>query len=139
MQQEHSFGIIPLTIRRQEWNVFLVRHLKGGHWGFPKGHAEKGESPKEAAERELEEETGMRVIRYLPHSHLVDHYHYQNQVGEVVVKEVQLYLAEVTLSYRLQTEELIEAKWLPLSEIFSCVSFESQRLLYQNLIKVLRQ
>ena len=34
-----------------------------GTWGFPGGHVETGESPAEAARRELEEETGIPIIR----------------------------------------------------------------------------
>lgn len=36
----------------------------------------KGESPKQAAERELLEETGMKVIRYLEHPYLVETYQF---------------------------------------------------------------
>ena len=34
-----------------------------GRWAFPGGHMEPGESPREAALREMEEETGLRVTR----------------------------------------------------------------------------
>ncbi|MEM7175031.1 MAG: NUDIX domain-containing protein [Chlamydiota bacterium] len=136
--QEQSFGIIPLTFRGQIWDLFLVRHLNGLHWGFPKGRAETGESPKQAAERELQEETAMKVIRYLPHPYLVDRYHYKTRAGERIAKRVQLYLAEVTPSYRLQKEELIEGKWVAAKDLFTYVSFESQRPLYRAILKMLK-
>ena len=48
--------------------VVLVRNRKSEYvddpksfWGFPKGHMEEGETPKDAAKREVSEETGFIV------------------------------------------------------------------------------
>lgn len=41
--------------------VLLVKHKKLGFWLAPGGHIEEGELPHEAAEREVYEETGVRV------------------------------------------------------------------------------
>ena len=48
--------------------VLLVKNRKSEYadepksfWGFPKGHMEEGETPKEAAKREVSEETGFIV------------------------------------------------------------------------------
>ena len=41
--------------------ILLVQEGQGRHqgcWGLPKGHVEEGESPEEAALRELAEESG---------------------------------------------------------------------------------
>lgn len=47
----------------QEGQVALIRRVRGGHtyFLFPGGGVEPGESPQEAAEREMLEETGLRV------------------------------------------------------------------------------
>jgi 8-oxo-dGTP pyrophosphatase MutT (NUDIX family) len=39
----------------------ILRHTPAGHWVFPKGHIEAGESPEQAAAREVAEETGVQV------------------------------------------------------------------------------
>ncbi len=39
--------------------VLLVRSSDGMHWLFPKGHIEAGESARQAAAREVREETGV--------------------------------------------------------------------------------
>jgi GTP pyrophosphokinase len=52
-----------------EGNV-LLRKTPAGHWIFPKGHVEAGETLEQAAERELEEETGVRATAG-PHVGLV--------------------------------------------------------------------
>ncbi|ADV68190.1 NUDIX hydrolase [Deinococcus maricopensis] len=41
-------------------DVLLVQYANGG-WTFPKGHLERGETPEQAAVREVEEETGVRA------------------------------------------------------------------------------
>jgi len=137
MLKSNCFGIIPLSYRENYYRAFLIQHLSGGHWGFPKGHSEKGESPKETAERELQEETGMEVIRYLPHPYLVEKYQYKLE-EQLIDKTVRFYLAEVTPKYTLQSEEIIQGKWVPLKDLLTYVTFEEERNLYLSLIKVLK-
>ncbi|HCC84275.1 MAG TPA: hypothetical protein DEP87_01190 [Candidatus Pacebacteria bacterium] len=45
----------------QDQKVLLVKHKKLGIWLAPGGHVESGELPHRAAEREVWEETGVRV------------------------------------------------------------------------------
>jgi len=135
--KRNCFGIIPLTYRENYFELFLIQHQGGGHWGFPKGHGERGESPKESAERELLEETGMQVIRYLPHPYLVEKYQYKLE-GELIDKTVRFYLAEVTPQYTLQSEEIIQGRWIPLKDLLSYVTFDEERELYLSLIHLLQ-
>lgn len=136
-RQHYSFGIVPLTYRNNYWEAFLVQHRNGSHWGFPKGHAEKGESPKDTAERELLEETGMRVLRYLPHPYLVERYKFLYE-GIMVDKTVRFYLAEVTPDYVLQKEELVEGKWLPLKDLLDYAIFDEEKNLYLAVMRTLQ-
>ena len=134
--KDHSFGIVPLTYRQNFWEVFLVQHLNGAHWGFPKGRAEKGESPKQTAERELFEETGMKVIRYLDHPYFVERYQF-NRGGVLIEKTARFYLAEVTTESILQIKEIVEGKWLPLKDLPSYVTFPEEKELYLAVIRAL--
>jgi bis(5'-nucleosidyl)-tetraphosphatase len=61
MQEEiySSFGVIPLFKTPTGDFLFCVVHHASGHWGFPKGHPNQGESERETALRELNEETGI--------------------------------------------------------------------------------
>jgi len=136
MIKENCFGIIPLTYRENYWEVFIVLHLKGNYWGFPKGHAEKGESPKEAAEREMKEETGMSVIRYLLDSYLTERYQFPRE-GQLIDKTVHFYLAEVTTEFSIEPEEIVEGKWIALKDLLSYYTFKEEKELFQDLIKVL--
>jgi len=114
MALEQSFGIIPLRRRKGSWEVFLIQH-HAGHWGVPKGHPELNETPQQTASRELTEETGLDVLRFLDHHPLEEGYWFTRE-GEKVHKTVQYFVAEVQGNVVLQEEELLEGKWVPLEK-----------------------
>ena len=62
MINDASFGVIPFKKIKGVWHVFLICH-HDGHWGFPKGHPEGEETSIQAAERELFEETGLKISK----------------------------------------------------------------------------
>ena len=43
MRYEKSCGAVIFR-KDAEWNVLLIRHAKGRHVSFPKGHVESGET-----------------------------------------------------------------------------------------------
>ena len=55
---EHSSGALLFRQRDGRLETLLVRSFRG-EWGFPKGHLEDGETPPDAAVREIREETGL--------------------------------------------------------------------------------
>ncbi len=57
--RKRSFGIIPIAIERDGSPLFLILRAYA-HWDFPKGAADEGETPLQAAQREMIEETGIR-------------------------------------------------------------------------------
>ena len=61
---EKSCGVVLFN----EKKVLLLQHPDGietGHWDFPKGHVEIGESEFQTAVRELGEETGITDVNIL--------------------------------------------------------------------------
>jgi 8-oxo-dGTP pyrophosphatase MutT (NUDIX family) len=60
--QDHSVGIIPIYVQTNGTRLFCIVHHAAGHWAFPKGHANDGESSEQTARRELREETGVDAI-----------------------------------------------------------------------------
>src|SRR5580658_4987466 len=97
MIEDESFGIIPLRRKTSgAWEVFLILHKNGHHWSFPKGHKEhEEEDPFCAAERELLEETGMRIAKAFSLPALHESYEFRHH-GKPVRKKVVYYMAEVT-------------------------------------------
>lgn len=61
MRHEKSCGAVVFRRTDDAWSVLLIRHERGRHVSFPKGHVEQGETERATAEREILEETGVRV------------------------------------------------------------------------------
>lgn len=130
MQVDLSYGVIPLQRRGDAWMVLLVRHREG-HWSFPKGHPETGETPFETAARELREETGLSVRTLLSAEPLTERYTFSIN-GVSVAKTVSYYLAEVEGDVSVQEDEISSYSWDPLETAMTRITFsEARRLLSQ--------
>lgn len=112
MDKIEAFGIIP--IRRGQ--ILLIKHQKG-HWAFPKGHPDAHEAPQETAQRELQEETGLKVVHFLNHT-LQERYTFDQ-----IEKTVTYFLAEVEGEVRLQKAEIAQYRWAGFDEAIALATF----------------
>lgn len=118
--KEICYGIIPLQIK-DSIEVLMVHHQKG-HWSFPKGHAEKNELPRECAKRELKEEVGLDIKKFLEIPSIEEKYHFFRE-GEKVEKGVIYFFALVQGTLYLQEAEIAGAKWLSLVDAYQIATF----------------
>jgi len=132
---EHSYGVIPLRMQDGQWEVLLVHHL-AGHWGFPKGHKEEGETPRQTAERELFEETGLNIVRIFSPQPLMESYTYQRE-GHSVDKEVHYFVAEVEGTISAQAEELHEVCWYSWQPAEQTLTYQEGRTLLERAATLL--
>jgi bis(5'-nucleosidyl)-tetraphosphatase len=138
-RKEESFGIIPLRRKgADEWEVFLIQHTRSRYWGFPKGHGEEGESPEEAAIRELKEETNLDVVRYLQEEPLEEQYSFRAD-GRQIFKKVFYYIAEVDGVVILQKDEVQNGMWVPFSEALDKVTHVEGKTILVQVGKVLNE
>lgn len=131
MIHDKSYGIVPLKKLKGEWHVLLVQHGAALYWGFPKGHAEKEESPQEAAIRELREETNLEVVRFFCETPLEEHYFFTWH-GERVEKTVSFYIAVVKGKVKLQVEEIGGSKWVPLALGPDYLTYDTDKSICKN-------
>jgi 8-oxo-dGTP pyrophosphatase MutT (NUDIX family) len=96
-------------------------------WSLPKGHIESGESPEEAAIREVREETGIecRIHRTLG---VIDFWFMAG--GKRIHKTVHHFIFKET-GGRLtpQISEVDDVRWFPLEEIVTRLAYPDERKL----------
>jgi len=124
MRFEKSSGAVvfrrfPLGIK------FLLLHYSKGHWGFPKGRIEAGESKKQAALREIMEETSLDVKLNGGFCECIEYSFNEN--GESIRKEAFFFLAESPNGKVRLSSEHTGHKWLPLDGALETLSFENSR------------
>ena len=100
--------------------------------GFPKGGMNAGESPEQAAEREVREETGIVARVREP---LGDVTYWYRRDGRRVHKTVHFFLCDyVSGSTRDHDHEVDEARWIPLAEARTALSYPGERALIVSLL-----
>ncbi len=130
-----SFGIVPIREVGGQLQFLLVQH-KAGHWGFPKGHADKGELPIDAAVRELREETGLRLTHRLDSPGFAESYLYtKRKSGKRVRKAVTYYLGWVNGAEVVTCpKEITAAAWGDTRATRARLSFLEGRLLFDRVV-----
>lgn len=135
----------PKTKATRERREYLVLHYEAGHWDFPKGHLEEGETEEVAARREIFEETGLRVNGFVPG--------YREQTSfwfwsypEVpggksrrTKKVVTFFLAETENRDVRLSHEHTGYVWLPYKEAIQLVTYENAKNLLKKAERMFRK
>ena len=99
---------------------------EAGHWDFPRGGMEKGETEKETARREILEETGITDIAFIDGFREKTFWFYKKE-GKTFYKEAIFYLAK-TESFEVKiSPEHVAFKWLNFNEAIEQVTFDNTR------------
>jgi len=117
-----------------EFNQILFIFRKG-YWDLPKGKMEKRESRRDAARREVMEETGINQIQ-LGKKLLVSRHTYRNRSNKRCIKLTHWYLMfsqkqELIPQYE---EDIEKTVWMTMEEFFS-----KPRHVYRNIIHVINE
>lgn len=106
-----------------EIQILLIQDSKH-RYTIPKGHIEEGESARQAAEREIREETGlqeMKVDKWLGKIN----FRYRRQ-SSLVLMTTEIFLVEALGdTAKLSPEEWMKGiKWLPAHDAFEKIAYE---------------
>jgi 8-oxo-dGTP pyrophosphatase MutT (NUDIX family) len=125
VKREFSAG--GLVVRRFRGRPFLavVKVKDGAVMALPKGHPDEGESMREAAVREVREETGLETEAL---DKVGDVRYWYTLHGERVLKVVSFYLCRY-LSGRIEDHdhEVDAVEWVPLDEAASRLTYRGER------------
>jgi bis(5'-nucleosidyl)-tetraphosphatase len=135
---ERSAGVIPFRREGDQGVLYLVLHSATvrnprAKWEFPKGGVEQGESTRQTAAREFQEETGLKNWTFIDGFERSLSYTYIRR-GRKVIKTVVYYLVEVNEpSLPTRSEEHVED---PHGHWFHWGTFaEISQLLYHTKIR----
>ncbi len=138
IKKDYSYGIVP--VRKNQVGeieyLLIYQYSPVGddhYWIFPKGHAEKEETPLESAVRELREETGL--VAEIPNKTIFT-LRYDFMAKDVQIdKEVHFFIGWITdiSTLKLQAGEVSEAVWLPYDAARTRLSKENSRLVLDEI------
>ena len=123
MRHEKSCGAIVYRRFHGNIEILLIRHINSGHWSFPKGHVEAGETEIETAVREIKEETSIDVIIDPTFRETVS-YSPKRDTQKVVV-----YFIGKAKNYDFvpQEEEISEVRWVDIGHASHMLTYENDK------------
>jgi mutator protein MutT len=112
--------------------LLVIYRLKT--WDLPKGKIDKGETPEQAAVREVQEETGLQTV--LLGNHIMDTYHTYPHKNKRVLKKTYWYAmkTEETKLTPQYSEDIERAEWVNLAEFLANTS-----TIYGSILDVMRR
>lgn len=125
-------GVLVVISNHARYTVVLHRR-EPVEWRLPKGKLRPGETPRQAAVREVYEETGIRAAA----GQLVGTTEYdyvELETAQVVHKQVLFYLMSVPRREPIQVEEATfdEGRWVSVAEAQRLLTFPNeQRIVHQ--------
>lgn len=135
--KEFSAGVIVFS-EKSGRRKYLVLHYPSGHFDFPKGHLETGETELQAAIRELTEETGISQVNILNGYEHYIHYGFYKKEG-YINKKVTFFLGEVPNEEVQISHEHQGYLWLEYDQALAKITFENAKSLLKSAEQFLKQ
>ena len=134
MSYEKSCGAVVFRKHHGNTELLLFKHSAGGHWSFPKGHVETGETEQQTALREVMEETHIdvdldptfrEVVTYSP--------------KRDVKKDVIYFLGRAkNFDYIPQEEEIAQIKWVEINLAHSFLTYDNDKQLVNKAKPIIK-
>ncbi|MGE0207000.1 MAG: bis(5'-nucleosyl)-tetraphosphatase [Candidatus Babeliales bacterium] len=131
MIKEFSAGLVLYTYKNNT-REYLLLHYQSGHWDFPKGHIEPGESKYEAALRELKEETGLEATILDGFEESFSYFHHLPKTEELAHKTVYFFIGVASSKEVILSHEHINYVWLSFKEALKQLTYDNAQELLQK-------
>lgn len=125
MKTERSAGVLIYRLTSQGPRI-LVLHYDAGHWDFPKGKLEAGETDIQAALREVAEETAITQVNIQPNWKETLQYVYTRE-GEHISKTVVFFLGLTPQDQVRLSDEHTAFAWLSPEKAIEQVTFDTAK------------
>lgn len=135
MKFEFSAGGIVFKRGKKSMDILVCQHSQHHGWVFPKGLIDEKETKKEAALREVQEETGVigKILKSL--TPITYQYIYE---GEKHQKTVYYFLMEyVSGDTKDHDWEMENVEWLPIEEVEKRLTYSSDKQVWKEAEKLL--
>lgn len=125
-RQERSAGGVVVRLANGV-PLFLLIRDSYGHWGFPKGHLERGERADMAAVREVSEETGLNGVSLVASIATIDWYFRFR--GTLIHKNCEFFLMKtsVQVTKPQRSEGITACRWTTLDEARRLIAYDNAR------------
>ena len=123
---EKSAGGVVFRVEQNEPRFLLIRDGYG-HWGFPKGHLERGERADTAALREVMEETGLRQVSVVASVAAIE-WRFRFR-GRLIQKHCEFFLMESPQGETKpqKAEGITACRWATIQEAHELIDYENAR------------
>ena len=118
-----------------------------GRWAFPKGHVRKGESLRNAARREIQEELGISDMHFIKPLGQIDIWFRDRFVfkGKLIHKYIHYFLFQAPAGTRLKKPTVKEAgeriqgvAWVPVEKILTRSSYSDMQPIIKRALASLK-
>jgi bis(5'-nucleosidyl)-tetraphosphatase len=127
--QVYAAGIIVYRVTELGIVYLLIRYSHAGHWDFAKGKIEQGETDKQAALRELYEETGITDIRIDETFFESIEYEFMQNDGSIARKSVHFFLGCTHQEHIRLSDEHNSFIWLSYNAALTRLTHETAKKL----------
>jgi ADP-ribose pyrophosphatase YjhB (NUDIX family) len=125
------------VVLNEEGEVVVV-HQDGLTWSLPKGRVERGESPLQAARREIFEESGLKDLKYVKKLGSYERYKMTVDGGDdkSARKHITIFLFRTDKRKLVpQESNTTEARWIKKEQVPKILTHYKDKNFFDNLLR----